>query len=126
MQCSTLSRRGFLAGAGLAALGLRSRGLFADATTSPVTERTPLGRLRGEQSAGVKVFRGVPFAEPPVGPLRFRPPLPARRWEGTRDATRFPAEAMQSRVLPGVRQSEDCLYLNLWAPQGKGPFPVYV
>lgn len=126
MQCSALSRRAFLAGASFAALGLHSRSLFALAATSPRTVHIPLGTLLGEQAAGVSIFRGVPFAEPPVGPLRFRPPVPAQRWQGTRDATRFSAEAMQARALEDVRQSEDCLYLNVWAPQGKGPFPVYV
>ncbi len=126
MQYFTLSRRGFLAGAGKAALGLHSRNLFALAPSSPVTVRSPLGALRGERSAGVNVFRGIPFAEPPVGPLRFRPPARVKPWEGTRDATRFAAAAMQTNAPAGVRVSEDCLYLNLWAPQGKGPFPVYV
>jgi para-nitrobenzyl esterase len=125
MQPFTLSRRSFLAGAGLAVLGLNGRNLFAQAATSPITVHTSLGSLRGEQSAGVNVFRGVPFAEPPVGALRFRPPVPAKPWQGTRDAARFAAAAMQPGA-PGVSKSEDCLYLNLWAPQGKGPFPVYV
>ncbi len=126
MQLSTFSRRSFLSNAGLAALGLHGRSLFALAGTSPATVRTPLGMLGGEQAAGVNVFRGVPFAEPPLGPLRFRPPLKAKSWAGERDATRFAAAAMQTGGPPGLAKSEDCLYLNLWAPQGKGPFPVYV
>lgn len=125
MQPLTVSRRGFLAGAGLAALGLGSRNLFALATSSPVTVRTPLGALLGEQAAGVNVFRGIPFANAPVGPLRFRPPQRVKQWQATRDTTRFAAAAMQPGA-PGISKSEDCLYLNLWAPQGKGPFPVYV
>jgi len=95
------------------------------AAAAPVTVRTTEGLLRGEQSLGVNVFRGVPFAEPPVGPLRFRPPAQARAWTGERDATRFGAAPVQPG-LPTVPHSEDCLTLNLWAPQGKGPFPVYV
>jgi para-nitrobenzyl esterase len=80
---------------------------------------------------GVRVFRGVPFAEPPVGPLRFRAPVQAKAWTGERDATHFPASAMQwhEGTAPGeapFTHSEDCLYLNIWAPQGKGPFPVFV
>ncbi len=93
---------------------------------TPTTDvaTTPLGRLRGLTPApGTRVFRGVPFAEPPVGPLRFRPPLPVRAWGGIRDATRFAPPAMQ----PGRKDSsEDCLYLNVFAPEGKGPFPVFV
>jgi para-nitrobenzyl esterase len=67
----------------------------------------------------------VPFAEAPVGALRFRPPVAAKAWTGERDATKFAAAAMQPGAA-GVPQSEDCLYLNVWAPSGKGPFPVFV
>jgi para-nitrobenzyl esterase len=96
---------------------------LADAT--PAIIHTTCGALRGEQSSGVLQFRGVPFAEPPVGPLRFRAPVPVKPWTGERDATQFAAAAMQAGEL-GIKQSEDCLYLNIWAPDGKGPFPVYV
>lgn len=120
-----ISRRKFLTGAGMAALGLRARGVLAQPDGAPITVRTRAGVLRGEQAEGVNVFRGVAFAAPPVGPLRFRPPEPVKPWTGERDATRFGAAAMQSGA-PGVTKSEDCLYLNLWAPQEKGPHPVYV
>ena len=79
----------------------------------------------------VNIFRGVPFAEPPVGPLRFRPPVASKPWSGERDATKFSASAMQWRESTSFGEqpfvhSEDCLYLNIWAPEGKGPFPVFV
>ncbi len=120
----TLSRRKFLVNTSLAALALHSRPLFSQAAASPRLLRTPSGLLRGDQSGDILIFRGVPFAEPPVGPLRFRAPVPIKPWTTERDATRFAAAAMQtSTALP---QSEDCLYLNIWAPSGKGPFPVYV
>ncbi len=135
MQQPTLTRRQFLSTTALATLALRSSPLRALAAPTTITVHTPSGALRGEQSAGVNVFRGVPFAEPPVGPLRFRPPIPVKPWNieskpteskpGERDATRFAASAMQTGE-PGIDHSEDCLYLNLWAPAGKGPFPVYV
>jgi para-nitrobenzyl esterase len=125
MQTLPLSRRRFIANAGLAALALRCEPLLSLADVSPAIVRTPLGTLRGEQYDGGMQFRGVPFAEPPVGPLRFRAPVPVRPWAGERDATRFGASAMQSGE-PGIEHSEDCLYLNIWAPEGKGPFPVYV
>ena len=84
------------------------------------------GRLQGELlPGGLRVFRGVPFAAPPVGPLRFRPPSPAMPWSGVRNGTHFAAEAMQ-QAEPGVARSEDCLYLNIWTPPGAGPFPVFV
>ena len=126
MHAFTISRRSFLVSAGLAAMDLRRHQGFAQGSSSPVVVGTPLGGLRGEETQGVRVFRGVPFAEPPLDPLRFRPPFPAKAWKGIRDATRFPAAAMQYNLPPTVEQSEDCLYLNVWAPQGPGPFPVYV
>ena len=125
MQPILFSRRRFIANAGLAALALRNGPLSALAGSGSVTLRTPSGPLRGEQAASVNVFRGVPFAEPPIGPLRFRAPIAVIPWAAERDATHFRAAAMQSDA-PGVDQSEDCLYLNIWAPTGKGPFPVYV
>ena len=92
---------------------------------------TPLGQMRGTAlPSGVRVFRGVPFAEPPVGALRFRPPLPKRGWTGVREALRFAPAAMQEgdKTIP---QSEDCLYLNVWTPAAGsgGPakrWPVFV
>jgi len=121
----TLSRRRFLFNTGVAALAMPCRRLYPLADSSTITVQTRLGALRGEQSRGVVQFRGVPFAEPPVGSLRFRPPAKLKPWTGERDATRFGASAMQAGE-PGVEHSEDCLYLNIWAPVGKGPFPVYV
>ncbi|HTQ08987.1 MAG TPA: carboxylesterase family protein, partial [Fimbriimonadaceae bacterium] len=85
----------------------------------PVVEST-LGNLRGVEENGLRVFRGIPFAKPPVGGLRFRPPEPPVKWAGIRDATRNAPPAVQ----PGAAGSEDCLYLNVWAPSGKGPYPV--
>ncbi len=88
------------------------------------------GRLEGESQRGVLVFRGIPYAAPPVGKLRFRAPQPGPTWHGTRSATSFRASAPQaSPVLPllgrligggGAGQSEDCLYLNLWTPAADG------
>lgn len=120
-----LTRRTFLASALLAPLALRGRALFAQDAAAAAVVHTPSGTLRGEKAGGVRVFRGVPFAEPPVGPRRFLPPLPVHPWAGERDATRFGNAAMQPGD-GGVPHSEDCLYLNVWAPEGPGPFPVFV
>ena len=86
---------------------------------------TTLGTLAGAEDRGAIVFRGVPFAKPPQGPLRWRPPEPLDPWDGVRDATEIGASAMQ-RVLPGDLGTligipsqtigEDCLYLNVWTP----------
>jgi len=125
MTRNFLSRRQFLTQSALAASALYSRGLFARQPSTPPIVQTKLGPIRGLRADGARVFRGVPFAQPPIGPLRFRPPLQPTPWPTERDATEFPASAMQTGES-GVRHSEDCLYLNLWAPEGKGPFPVFV
>jgi len=125
----TLSRRQFISNTGLAAMGMRCVPLFALADTSPIAVHTPSGALRGEQAGGAMMFRGVPFAEPPVGPLRFRPPVKVKPWTGERDATRYGASPMQSGEI-GMEHSEDCLYMNIWtpvaAPGTRAAFPVYV
>jgi len=120
-----VSRRQFLLNASLAALAFRGRRALAFGNSSGVAVKTASGQLRGLSANGVRVFRGVPFAEPPVGPLRFRPPQIVKPWAGERDATQFSASPMQFGE-PRVKHSEDCLYLNIWAPEGKGPFPVFV
>jgi para-nitrobenzyl esterase len=91
----------------------------------PTIVETGLGKLEGFESDGVRVFRGIPFAKPPVGERRFRAPEPPEPWTGVRDATRFGASAPQPPLmlaaLPGFdigEQSEDCLYLNVYAPSG--------
>jgi para-nitrobenzyl esterase len=125
MTQSRLSRRAFLASSAFAAIALQGGIFCASSESAPVSVLAPCGRLSGKRREDVNIFRGVPFAEPPVGALRFRAPVKAKSWIGERDATRFAAAAMQPEEH-NVAQSEDCLYLNVWAPQGKGPFPVYV
>jgi para-nitrobenzyl esterase len=120
-----LSRRRFVASGALAAGALGARKVFGLQGAAASVVQTPSGSLRGESGGGVRVFRGVPFAEPPVGTLRFLPTQKVKAWPGVRNATEFSAAPLQ----PGqkdVPQSEDCLYLNIWAPAGKGPFPVFV
>ncbi len=65
--------------------------------------------------ASVRVYKGIPYAAPPVGPLRWKPPQPAKPWSGILVARNFPANCPQSPVVPGP-QSEDCLGLNIWTP----------
>lgn len=112
-----------------AAAAVAVRGTWAQAKggRSPLV-KAPCGAMRGAVIAGIRVFRGVPFAVPPVGRLRFMPPVKMGAWAGERDATKFAAIAMQegAKDLP---QSEDCLYLNVWTPEGAGEgtmLPVFV
>ena len=99
---------------------------FAAALQQPV--RTASGLVAGTPlPGGVTAFEGIPFAAPPVGRLRWRPPQPPAAWEGVRQADHFGPSCMQTipshRVGPWAlefltqsRPSEDCLYLNVWTP----------
>src|SRR6185437_15611451 len=87
------------------------------------TVETASGKLAGLRKDGITRFKGVPFAKPPVGRLRWRMPEPAEPWAGTRDATKFgtvsPQAPTQLESLMGMtmgEQSEDCLFLNVWTP----------
>jgi para-nitrobenzyl esterase len=76
------------------------------------------GRLAGANLGGVHTFLGVPYAKPPVGPMRWRAPEPAERWDGVRPVNLFGPIAIQTAgacfALRETRQSEDCLSLNVW------------
>jgi para-nitrobenzyl esterase len=76
--------------------------------------------VQGVRADGLTVYKGVPFAAPPLGPLRWRAPQPPAPWKGVRRASAFAPACMQTSVsMPGEtppRVSEDCLYLNIWTP----------
>src|SRR6185436_13496883 len=87
----------------------------------------------GRQASGVRIFRGIPYAAPPVGPLRWREPRPATAWTGVRPATAFGPQCMQARVFDDMvfrasGMGEDCLYLNVWtsARSARARLPVLV
>jgi para-nitrobenzyl esterase len=90
----------------------------------PAVVRVDSGQLQGAVDDGVASYKGIPFAAPPVGELRWRPPQPAAQWTGVRQATEFGADCMQGRFgpppAPGAppvpAPSEDCLFLNVWRP----------
>ena len=75
---------------------------------------TEYGLVRGTSEDGLTVFRGIPFAAPPVGDLRWHAPQPPPRWDGVRDADKFAPDPFQGDGKGNV--SEDCLYLNVWTP----------
>ena len=93
------------------------------------------GTVEGTVNAdsSVRIFRGVPFAAPPVGKLRWQPPQPVRHWSGVRKADEFGGHCVQGKVFGdivarGKEMSEDCLYLTVWAPAktSGAPLPVYL
>jgi para-nitrobenzyl esterase len=91
------------------------------------------GELRGAAEPGLRVFKGIPYALPPVGDRRWKPPAPPARWRGARDATRFGPSCLQPPVPaasvyadPPAATSEDCLTLNVWTPDRAVKAPVIV
>lgn len=109
-------------------------GLPALAAPADPVVRTDKGLVRGKADAGVKVFLGVPFAQPPVGNLRWRDPQALEAWSGVREAKAFSRTCVQEPPAPSQNQtppsgpytaefmsppemSEDCLYLNVWTPK---------
>jgi len=95
--------------------------------------KTVNGIVKGVDESGIRSFKGVPFAAPPVGNLRWREPQPVKNWEGIRKADKFGPRAMQLPLYSDMKfrsdgMSEDCLYLNVWTPakSGKENLPVLV
>lgn len=93
----------------------------------------PVGAVEGVQQGGVRIFRGIPYAQPPVGALRWKPPVAVPDWQGVRKATAFGPACAQPRnrnagiyTNPLDTVSEDCLTLNIWAPEGGKDLPVFV
>lgn len=92
------------------------------------------GKLQGASDGGITTFKGIPYAAPPVGDLRWEPPQPVAPWSGVRTATEFGHDCMQmpTRSAAAPRRtiaSEDCLYLNIWEPEhhsGKLPVMVWI
>ncbi len=89
------------------------------------------GELAGAAEADLAVFRGIPFAAPPVGPLRWKAPQVPAAWTGVRQARKFGAACPQDEAHkePWAQvgsRSEDCLFLNVWRPQRAGKYPVMV
>ena len=92
------------------------------------------GKLAGVVDRGVHVFKGIPYAAPPIGERRWQPPQPVQPWSGVREGSRFGAECPQPQypdgsiyIRPLQPQSEDCLFLNVWTAAEDGDrWPVLV
>ncbi|MEJ0023425.1 MAG: carboxylesterase family protein [Alphaproteobacteria bacterium] len=119
------TRRSVIAGS--LALGAVSAPALAKPNSSGLLLSTRLGRVQGVSEDGVRVFKGIRYATAE----RFRAPRMVQPWKGIYDATKFGAAAMQNPangagLLPTTPMSEDCLFLNIWAPTTPGPHPVMV
>jgi para-nitrobenzyl esterase len=108
-----VKRKTFFASAALLALPL----------AAAIQVKMDKGVVEGSLGAGskIRIFKGIPFAAPPVGPLRWKAPQPAPAWTGARQAREFGPRCMQGRVFDDMvfrdrGPSEDCLYLNVWTP----------
>lgn len=104
----------------IATLFALALGVMAFAQQGPQV-RTANGIVEGTVESGLKVFRGVPFAQPPVGDLRWKAPQPVQNWSGVRSAKEFGDDPVQGNPfgdmnMRGPKKSEDCLYLNIWTP----------
>jgi para-nitrobenzyl esterase len=117
----------------LAVVGL-VLGLSISAHGDSLTVKTAQGKVRGKtiNDSKVKAFLGLPYAAPPVGDLRWKAPQPPAKWKGERDAAKYGAHCAQGRVFEDMvfedgDPSEDCLFLNVYAPaeaKSKSKLPV--
>jgi para-nitrobenzyl esterase len=96
------------------------------AADSPTLVEIEGGKVEGRSADNVIAFKGIPFARPPVGALRWRPPQPVVAWQGVLQAREFQSNCVQplSAAPPSVGISEDCLYLNVWRPASTAERPL--
>ena len=104
----------------------------SDVPGNPIVT-TPAGALEGRSDGGLRVFKGIPYAAPPVGPARWKPPVSMKPWPGVRPATEFGPACVQPKGSDGSiyasdigPTSEDCLTLNVWTPANAKNLPVFL
>jgi len=118
---------------GLIIMGVLAMPLAMLGSSSAPQIKTRSGVVEGKEEGTVRIFLGIPYAAPPVGNLRWKPPAPTAPWSGVRAATQFGAYCLQGKIYEdmnfrGATGSEDCLFLNVWTP-AKSPaekLPVMV
>lgn len=103
------------------ALAFGGTAVSLSAATAPTLVKIDSGVVRGVVTGDVISFKGIPFAEPPVGEQRWRAPQPVEPWEGTLEAAAFGPACMQTDDAP---KSEDCLTLNVWRPAAASDAPL--
>lgn len=120
-SCAAVSLAAVLAAAPARAHGWDGAGPAVATDSGPVT---------GVSEQGLSVFRGIPYAAPPIGQRRFLPPAPPQKWTEPRDASTFGPACVQDpdehEMTAGTPTSEDCLTLNVWTPSTQGRKPVIV
>jgi len=99
-------------------------GVYAQLNIEKPQAKTANGLVEGIASSGISIFIGIPFAQPPVGDLRWKEPQPVKNWDGVRKAGQFGSRPMQTAIFGDMNfrsngVSEDCLYLNVWTPAKK-------
>jgi para-nitrobenzyl esterase len=115
-------------------VGAQETGPLMAAHAAETRVQTTRGTLTGVRlAADCLAYRGIRYAQPPIGPLRWRPPLPPPGWSGVHEAVNFGAACIQPPTLPDsvyadepARMSEDCLFLNVWKPERAAGAPVMV
>jgi para-nitrobenzyl esterase len=126
--------RGLAAAAfAIASASCVEQGPLMSVSPAPPIVHAPAGAIEGRMDGAIRVFKGIPYAAPPVGPLRWRPPQPAPAWPGVRAFTDFGPACVQPVFRTGSiyaqdvgPQSEDCLSLNVWTPANARNAPVIV
>ncbi|MBO9574554.1 MAG: carboxylesterase family protein [Sphingobium sp.] len=109
--------------AGAATLAGQNSAIAQPSHTPSTQVKIDSGVIRGDETAGVLSWKGIPFAQPPLGALRWRAPQPVTAWQGVRETTKYSNDCMQvpfpSDAAPlGTEPAEDCLYSNVWRPAG--------